>query len=423
MFEQFFQALGSVLNFFYTLVPNYGIAIMMLTVLVMLLITPLNVKSTRSMLQMQRLQPEMKRLQAKYKDDREQLNAELMKFYRENKINPLGGCLPLLAQMPVFIIMYQLLRGLTVREGGLGSGVGHIAGQVQKGVELTPWVLNDQLFRPQHLNTSSDLYQSLSSTNTMNFFGMDLAVSAADAVKIGLLVAIPYLLLLVIILVTGVYQNRQLQARNTNTAVNPQQQMIMKVMPFFLPVFSFGFPSGLALYWATQNLCRIGTNAYITRSVYGKDHPKGPIEATSTEKSSKGSANKAGSGKSGSKAVGSGKASSGKAGSGKAASGKAGGGKDASSNGKSAKSNGSSAGSSDRGPGTSVKSQKARQNAEAGDAAGRRSGAATQRSVNRRRSGEPRKSRSGSASGASGTAGADDETSSSAGDGTENEKE
>ena len=99
----------------------------------MALITPLTVKSTRSMLQMQRMQPEMKRLQAKYKDDREKLNEELMKFYRENKINPLGGCLPIVAQMPVFIIMYRLLRGLTNRQGGLGSGIGHIAGQVQDG--------------------------------------------------------------------------------------------------------------------------------------------------------------------------------------------------------------------------------------------------------------------------------------------------
>ena len=117
MFQGFFSALGAVLNFFYTLVPSYGIAIMLLTVLVMALITPLTVKSTRSMLQMQRMQPEMKRIQAKYKDDREKLNEELMKFYRENKINPLGGCLPIVAQMPVFIIMYRLLRGLTTRQG------------------------------------------------------------------------------------------------------------------------------------------------------------------------------------------------------------------------------------------------------------------------------------------------------------------
>ena len=115
MFEQFFDALASVLNFFYVLVPEgirpwfgYGFSIMALTVLVMALITPLTVKSTRSMLQMQRMQPEMKRIQEKYKNDREKLNSELMAFYKENSINPLGGCLPMVAQMPVFIIMYQL---------------------------------------------------------------------------------------------------------------------------------------------------------------------------------------------------------------------------------------------------------------------------------------------------------------------------
>ena len=292
MFEQFFDALASVLNFFYTLVPpgirpsaGFGLAIMGLTVLVMTLITPLTVKSTRSMLQMQRLQPEMKRLQEKYKDDREKLNQELMAFYRENQINPLGGCLPLLAQMPVFIIMYQLLRGLTVRPGGLGSGAGQIVAQTNLGLDTTPWILTNQLFTPEHLNTNTTMYKALSTTNDMNFLGMDLSLSAAQAMGKGLLVALPYLLLLGIMLATGLYQNRQLQARNTSGNVNPQQQMIMKFMPFFLPIFSYGFPAGLALYWCTQNFCRIGTNAYITRSIYRKEHQDEPIEATASEKS------------------------------------------------------------------------------------------------------------------------------------------
>lgn len=396
MFERFFEALGSVLNFFYTLIPNYGIAIMLLTVLVMVLITPLTVKSTRSMLQMQRLQPEMKRLQAKYKDDREQLNAELMKFYRENNINPLGGCLPILATMPVFFIMYSLLRDLTIRQGGLGSGIGHIAGQVQQGVELTPWIATDQLFQPRHLNHASDLYQSLSTTNTMNFFGMDLAMSAAQALKLGLLLAIPYLLLLLVILGTGLYQNRQLQARNKSAAAaNPQQQMLMKIMPFFLPVFSFGFPSGLALYWATQNGCRIGTNAYITRSVYRKEHAGDVIEADSTEKrkqtkssedTSTGKQRKAGSGGSTAK-----KSTQGSGGIGKGGA-RAKGGQDRST-------------AVDRQPGSSVKSQKARENAAGGDS--RRSGSGAKRSVNQRRSGEIRggsRSTSGSDAGDAGDA-------------------
>ena len=292
MFEQFFDALASVLNFFYTLIPEgirevagFGIAIMCLTVLVMALITPLTVKSTRSMLQMQRLQPEMKRLQEKYKDDREKLNQELMAFYRENQINPLGGCLPLIAQMPVFIIMYQLLRGLTLRPGGLGSGAGQIVAQTQLGDATTPWIFTNQLFTPAHLNPDTTLYKALSVTNDMNFFGMDLSLSAAQAMAKGVLIALPYLLLLAIMLATGLYQNRQLQARKTSGNVNPQQQMIMKFMPFFLPIFSYGFPAGLALYWCTQNFCRIGTNAYITRSVYRKEHAEDEaIEVSGSEK-------------------------------------------------------------------------------------------------------------------------------------------
>lgn len=408
MFERFFEALGSVLNFFYTLIPNYGIAIMLLTVLVMVLITPLTVKSTRSMLQMQRLQPEMKRLQKEHKDDRQKLNEELMKFYKENNINPLGGCLPILATMPVFFIMYSLLRDLTIRQGGLGSGVGHIAGQVQQRVELTPWIATDQLFQPKHLNHASDLYQSLSSTNTMNFFGMDLAMSAAQALKLGLLIAIPYLLLLLVILGTGLYQNRQLQARNKSAAAaNPQQQMLMKIMPFFLPVFSFGFPSGLALYWATQNACRIGTNAYITRSVYKKEHARDVIDTTATEKgtgskkssdakqggAARPASNKAGQGRAGQNKAGQGRAGKNEA----AGQAKATGDRKASSSigrgGARARSDADDAPTT-RTPGSSVKSQKARENAASGDS--RRSGSGGKRSVNQRRSGETRGSRRGS---------------------------
>ena len=376
MFEQFFDALASVLNFFYTLVPTglqptlgFGLSIMLMTVLVMTLITPLTVKSTRSMLQMQRLQE-------KYKDDREKLNQELMAFYRENQINPLGGCLPLIAQMPVFIIMYQLLRGLTVRPGGLGSGAGQIIAQTQLGEPTTPWIFTNQLFTPDHLNPTTELYKALSSTNDMNFLGMDLSLSAAQAMGKGFLIALPYLALLGIMLATGLFQNRQLQARNTSGNVNPQQQMIMKFMPFFLPIFSYGFPAGLALYWCTQNFCRIGTNAYITRSVYRKEHAGDDvIDVTGKESSGK----KASSGKAGNgtasatdkkKAVGSGGSKNGS--------------KNASSNGNGAK--------KPDAPGKSVKSQMAHKKTSGGGSTeGTSSGSAKKAPVNPRRSGEKRR--------------------------------
>src|SRR5437763_12427687 len=109
----FFAPFANLLAFFYEIWPSYGGAIAMMTLAVMVVLTPLTLKGTRSMMVLQALQPEMKKIQAQYKDDRQKLNEELLKFYKENNINPLGGCLPLLIQLPVFIILYNVLRGLT----------------------------------------------------------------------------------------------------------------------------------------------------------------------------------------------------------------------------------------------------------------------------------------------------------------------
>src|SRR6476660_6903689 len=111
-FDPVYNFFGAILAFFYSIIPNLGVAIILLTILVMLILFPLTAKQAKSMIAMQRAQPEIKKLQAKYKNDRQKLNEEMMKFYKENQINPLGGCLPLLAQMPVFIALYQTLRNI-----------------------------------------------------------------------------------------------------------------------------------------------------------------------------------------------------------------------------------------------------------------------------------------------------------------------
>jgi YidC/Oxa1 family membrane protein insertase len=289
MFEGFFQFFAGLLAWWYALVPNYGFAIIALTITVMVVITPLTLKSTKSMIQMQRLQPELKKLQEKHKGDREALNAEMMAFYKENQINPVSGCVPVLAQAPVFIVLYRVLHGITTRLGGGGSGSGHAVGQQLTGVRFTPWILTDQPFRPQHLSHSTELYQSLSHSTTMNFLGMDLALSPLQALRMGFIVAIPFLILMAAMLVSQIVQNRQIQGRNTNNQASSQQQMLMKVLPFLLPVFSFQFPAGLGLYYFTQGICRIGTQAYITRKFYGEGAHKpvtaSTIETTATPKS------------------------------------------------------------------------------------------------------------------------------------------
>ena len=108
-----FSLPASILAFFYSITNSYSLAIAMVTLIVMAIITPLTLKSTKSMLEMQRVQPEMKRLQQQYRNDRQKLNEEMMKLYSEHKVNPLATCLPMLAQMPVFFIMFRLIHGLT----------------------------------------------------------------------------------------------------------------------------------------------------------------------------------------------------------------------------------------------------------------------------------------------------------------------
>ena len=102
--------LGHILDGIYKVIPSYGLAIIILTLLVRVVLIPLTVKQIRSMAAMNKLQPELKRLQQKYKGDRQKLNEEMMKLYREHGVNPLGGCFPLLMQAPVFIALYSVLR-------------------------------------------------------------------------------------------------------------------------------------------------------------------------------------------------------------------------------------------------------------------------------------------------------------------------
>ena len=134
--DPLYTALGWVMALLYSVIPSYGIAIILLTVVVRLVLYPLTVKQTKSMQAMQRLQPEIKRLQAKYKNDRQKLNEEMMKFYKENKVNPLSGCLPLILQLPLFIVLYRLIHDLTATI--IAGGV--IVGSLTTGGGLPPTV-------------------------------------------------------------------------------------------------------------------------------------------------------------------------------------------------------------------------------------------------------------------------------------------
>jgi YidC/Oxa1 family membrane protein insertase len=110
IWDSLLKGLGSILSFFYEVIPSYGVAIILLTVLVRIVLIPLTIKQTRSMQEMQRIQPKVKELQRKYKGNRQKMNEEMMKLYKDHQVNPLGGCLPLLLQLPVFFALFSVLN-------------------------------------------------------------------------------------------------------------------------------------------------------------------------------------------------------------------------------------------------------------------------------------------------------------------------
>ncbi|MEJ7583458.1 MAG: membrane protein insertase YidC [Acidimicrobiales bacterium] len=275
-----FDIVATVLAYFYDLTHSYGGAIILLTSAIMVLLTPLTLKGTRSMIAMQRLQPEMKKLQNRYKDDRQKLNEEMLKFYKEHNINPVGGCLPLLIQMPVFFVLYQVLIGLT-RRAPYGDSMGRAFGLA--GTDPDAVFSRFGTFQPKHIE-GTEMFRDLSQVSEMKSFGLDLSDTASNVMSQGVGKALPYLILIALIGATAWFQQKQIQGRNPQAQVNPQQQMIMKVMPFFLPVFSFALPAGVTIYFLVSNLYRIGQQAFITRTMYGDGAGHAlPIDTTSTE--------------------------------------------------------------------------------------------------------------------------------------------
>lgn len=265
-----FDLIANVLSFLYDINNSYAVAIILLTTIVLVISTPLTLTGTKSMLKMQLLQPQLKEIQDKYgKDQRDEMNAEMMEFYKENQINPVGGCVPLLFQIPVFLVLYRVILGITRRATPTGIGTGEVVGSLRSGA--TPaGVENAELleFNPAFINEESQLFQDLSATNVMESFGFDLARSASQVLGDGIVPALPYLVLVLVVGASGFIQHRMIRARNTGAAVNPTQETIMKVMPFFLPIFSFTLPAAIVFYFLVSNLYRIGQQAYITRSFY-----------------------------------------------------------------------------------------------------------------------------------------------------------
>ena len=251
MFDNFFGAASWLIAIFYSWIPNYSFAIAMVAVAVMLLITPLTLKSTKGMLEMQRLQPEMKRLQQQFKGERQKLNEAMMKLYQEHKVNPLASCLPLLAQMPVFIIMFRAIQGLNNRSSKDGS------------------------FSPKYLDKSSAIYKSLVGKTEMLSFGIDLSKTPIRAIQENFASGLVYAFL--VVLLAGLYlvQQRMIASRTVSPSMSASQAKLMQYMPVAFAVFQIWLPTALIVYYMMQAIIRIVQQQYITQRFYKKDDSLG----------------------------------------------------------------------------------------------------------------------------------------------------
>ena len=240
------DVLEPILVFFHnTFGVGWGMSIVLLTVVVRAAMAPLTVKQFKSMRAMASVAPELKKLQAKYKDDKQRQQQEIMKFYSENKINPFASCLPLLAQFPFFIGLYYLLQG-PLRDHICGD-----AGRLQGVVKGA-----DGKFPPcGNIPDPTGAEQFL--------FVPDLTAGATG-----------WVLATLMILYVG---SQLLSTLLTPTTPDRNQQMLMYGLPLVFAIFIllYEFPAGLLVYWITTNLWTVG-QGWLLRKKLGPIMPVKP---------------------------------------------------------------------------------------------------------------------------------------------------
>jgi YidC/Oxa1 family membrane protein insertase len=203
-------------------IGSWGWSIIVLTVIVRACLLPLTFKQFHSMQRLAHLQPEMKKLQEKFRNDKERMNQEMMKFYRENKVNPFASCLPMLAQFPVFISLYYMLR-----------------------IDLRYDICPD-------INSGLETPKPCGSTDASQFLFISDLTDKATGMTLAVL----------IILYVG---SQLLSTLLMSTTTDKTQRMIFLALPFVFVLFVIQFPAGLLVYWITTNIWTIVQQAIIKK--------------------------------------------------------------------------------------------------------------------------------------------------------------
>jgi YidC/Oxa1 family membrane protein insertase len=236
IFSPVVDVLGVVLLYFHqNLGAPWWLSIAMLTVVVRTLLFPLTVKQVRSMRAMQDLKPEMDRIRSQFRDNRQRQQEEMMKLYQERNVNPLGGCLPILVQMPIFIGIFYVIR------------------------EFGGYTVGDRVVPPK--------YESFHEGGL--FWFQDL--SQMD----------PYFILPIVSALTMLAAT-EITAKN----VDPQQRWLMRILPIGITIFLWSFPAGLFVYWITSNIVTLVQNYAIYHHGPGRKSSTSSTTESGTKKSS-----------------------------------------------------------------------------------------------------------------------------------------
>lgn len=287
IFRGISHALGFILNFIYQFVDNYGVALLIFTVLVKLVLLPLSAKQQKSMVKMQQVQPKLAEIQNKYKNDPQKQQQEMAKLYKEHNVNPAGGCLPMLIQLPILLCLYQVISYPLTFMLNMNSS--------------ESWALATK-YAAEHLGgkagASMAQIVSAKTANLINFNlfnGMDLSKVPWDGItNINLLWLIPVFAGVTTFLSSKLTTNMNAKKQKDNEdtekpkrILNPedtkrggsadQAQSMNATMTYFMPLFTvwiaFSYPAALGFYWGISNVLSIFQQIYLNRK-YGDKYKK-----------------------------------------------------------------------------------------------------------------------------------------------------
>ncbi len=271
MWEVFKDWIFDIIQFFYSFCGDWGLAIIIVTVIFRILVAPLMYKQTKSTYQMQKIQPKIQSIQERFADDRVRQSEEMQKIYASTKFNPLAGCLPMLIQLPIFAALFQVLRELPV----------HISGYQTVDVAQA---VQDPALLDQLLNGPVRFYDIIPS----------LELSPANAINVSFGTFVPYMILLLIFAGATFIPMVIQQLKTNNNAQRTQMIVMAVVMTAFMLWIGWGSPAGVLLFWGASSVIGILQSQLTLRHFKKKDEKEeallaetAPVEVYVTRKAKK----------------------------------------------------------------------------------------------------------------------------------------